>query len=181
MKARRFWRILRLAIFFLAMVTVFRGIFQGIFYSPKNGPYPMDWTSADARRHQCWIRDVEVQQKALEGGKRKVPIEEAWIEAATEEAHFLVWFPYQKRLDLNFLCFSIPISNNAGYTFTLDGHNEDFAVLGTSDKFIYYARSENDRADPRPATARYSAWYTDEEGQRTHEAGTVMFTPVTPK
>ena len=146
-----------------------------ILSEPERDPCPMNWNSADARRHQSLICNVEVRQ---EGGKKEVPIEEAWVEAATKNKHFLVWFPYEERLDFNFLCVRLPISKEAAYKFTLERDGEDFKVLGTSsNKFIYYARSETDDLHPQPITAKYAKYVHG----TPRKVGSVTFAPVIPR
>jgi hypothetical protein len=167
--------------------SLFRGIVIGFLIitflkfhnsEPERSPYPMDCTSADARRHQSWICDVEVRQG---GEKKEVPLEEAWVEAATENKHFLVWFPYQKRLDYNFLCFRYPASQEVAYRFTLEGHNQDRNVIGTlidgHTEFVCFAKTSSDNLHPQPTIAQYTTY----PGGRIGETGNITFVPIRPK
>jgi hypothetical protein len=165
------------ATFGAVMATVFMGVLSG----SEKTPVPMDPTSADARRHQSWICDVAVEPKDVADKEARVPILEAWLEAATEENPFLVWFPYRKRLDYNFLCFRIPLSQEGEYRFTLEGHNQERNVLGTTidgrTEFIFFAKSQSDGLHPKSVTAQYTKYVHGSP----YKAGTITFTPIVPK
>src|SRR5690348_16778519 len=89
----------------LALATAGKWLLNGLdaaFYDAYNGPETR--TAGDAAARGLLVARFRIEPARVEGGGKVYEFEEAWLEAAYEPDHLLVWFPHRKPAGWCYLC-----------------------------------------------------------------------------
>ena len=143
---------------------------------PRGGTLPMDPTKADARRHNSWICDVNVEQNEPPDQEPRVPIVEAWVEAGYPRISSSCSNPIHKSA-------STTVFSVSGFPFhkvqlTYSPLTATIGIATSSARRLTVAWSsytlqscEATALNPKSVTARY----TEYVGGMAHKTGTITF------
>jgi hypothetical protein len=107
----------------------------------KGDPWPSP-NPDQAKQQGNFVCDVTIRPMTLEWRGQKIVFHNAWIEEAVEPAHFLVWFPYYRRVGGYYLCFTLEKGNDVisqfDLSFVVEGRTDGFGTLHPSGNIVYF-------------------------------------------
>jgi hypothetical protein len=170
MKVVRRWWVFTLALAFLAMfacATAMKWCWN-VYTSPVMRFLP-SYTAKEARERGTLVCRFSVTPKKFIWNNGEFEYKEVWVEEATQLEHFLVWFPYYKRLGWNHVCFKI--SDQADARLQEIHSFPRFALLGKKQHFSYHYPM-----GPNPHGTGVFLW----EGRETLDFSTLQIVVVSP-
>jgi hypothetical protein len=144
---------------------------------PRLAAEPSCWNSAEAKARGLWLCDVRVKGMWSKP-EESADIREAWVEKGSIDDYFLVWFPYQRKLPYNLLCFlAVGEPKTASYTFsaeTLPGFGRNRPLPGGESR--HWAKLALDDFGSKEVTVTLE----DFDLHTARKIGTIRFLPQIP-
>lgn len=142
------WRVLLIAgIIGFSILTAGKHFLNEIelaFYDAYNSPQAR--CAADAESKNLLVCRFKIEPTKLVCEDKVYEFQEAWLEAAYEPSHFLVWFPHRRRAEWSYLCIRPTthwFNNDFSYEVRPE-YKERFELSGLGSKGVHFTQSGND-------------------------------------
>jgi hypothetical protein len=114
------------------------------FYNTYNGPEAR--VAADAKSSNLLVCRFKIEPLELVCGDKEYEFKEAWLEAAYEPRHYLVWFSFRRRADWSYLCVrpTTPWFNEDFSYRVVPEYKRGFDLSGLGSKGESFTQSGND-------------------------------------